>query len=1076
MIRPKVLFLTIAVLILVTGSGMAADNPGRGHLELTPDEQVWLSAHPVIRVGIMPEWPPLNFVDRFGAPSGIGVDYLELLNRRLGGILTIVPKPFHEAMAAVKSGTLDAMMDITPKKEREAWFHFTRPYLIIPHVIVARKDGPYYRTEKDLSGRSVALEKGFYNVRYFREHYPEVRVIEYPSTSLALGAVSRGEADAYAGNRAVATYLIERELMTNIQVQGRLDKSPVVLSMGVRKDWPVLAAILNKAFHSLTVSEERGIRKKWFEETAATVAPNAQPVPVEFHGIVFVLKSVLAVFVLILAAALGVWVAQGRPRTLSLRGVHFGISLVFTGMIVAICTFVLLLQQMEKKRSTIEKQKYESLRLAYELKQSVDDLTRFARTFSVTGEFRFEAYYKDIIAIRDGIKPHPGNRVPSYWDHVAAGTMNLDETGEIYSIGEKMAELGLSAAEKEKLVQAKKASDDLVVVEAAAMNAVKGIFKDKKGAYTIVGEPDRRMARQLLNGKAYHIAKSEIMKSIDDFYTLLEGRSGNEIILIQRKTEAVLTAVTILTLLTIVFAVFSFFVMKKRIIAPLYRLKSGATRLKEGDYSHHIEIGSDDEVGELARTFNAMADSIKERTARLRSIIDTAIDAIIVISGEGRIREFSPAAEKMFGYEAGEVKGNNIAMLMPEPDKGRHDDYLLHYMRSGRSGILGKRFETLGLRKDGQTVSISISISEARVGGERLFTGIIRDITERKLIEEARQSSLKMNQMTDTASEKEILDFGLEACVSLTRSRTGFFHFLGQDLNTVEEQLWSGKVLKDCEIRALSAHHNVDRAGIWADCLRKKAPVILNSYEEAPQKKGLPGGHLPLERVLTIPVMDGRNVVAVLGVGNKSEPYGQYDLDIVTMLCTNLWGIVRRLRWAKQMRENEERLNLVLKGGNLGYWDVNLKTRETFVNRRWAQLFGYEMEEIGDPYEAWKSGIHPDDREKVFTLGREYRAGLARSYEIEYRAVTRDGETRWHISRGGVMARDHAGNPLRMAGTVLDITEKKVIEEELRQNMEDLKRFSDIAIGREEKMIALKEEINALVVEKGKDPKYKIVE
>ena len=90
----------------------------------------------------------------------------------------------------------------------------------------------------------------------FGENYPKIRIKEYPSTSIALGAVARGEADAYAGNRAVAMYIMEKELMTNIQVQGRLDKPPVLIAMGVRKDWPQLATILNKALSSLTVAEE----------------------------------------------------------------------------------------------------------------------------------------------------------------------------------------------------------------------------------------------------------------------------------------------------------------------------------------------------------------------------------------------------------------------------------------------------------------------------------------------------------------------------------------------------------------------------------------------------------------------------------------------------------------------------------------------------------------------------------------------------------------------------------------------------------------------------------------------------
>ncbi len=1025
----------VLILMMISSiPGMVFGGPVQSGFDLKPAERAWLKAHPFVRVGIMPEWPPLDYVDRFGTPRGIGVDYLNLLNTRLNGVLTIVPMPFPQAVAAVKAGQLDALMDITPRKDREAWFNFTRPYIIIPHVVVGRVNGPYFRTEKDLAGKTLALEKEFYNVGYFKQNYPEIRIKEYPSTAIALGAVARGEADAYAGNRAVAMYLMEKELMTNLNVQGRLDKPAVLISMGVRKDWPRLTAILNRAFSSLTVAEERQIRKNWFDSAAPTMTASELPVPVAFNGAAFVLKSILAVFSLILVIVFMVWMARGRPKTLSLRGVFFGVSLVFTGMILAICAFALQLLHMEKKLSQLEAGKYQALNLAYELKQSSDDLTRFARIFSVTGEFKFEAYYRDIIDIRDGVKAHPGTRIPSYWDHVAAGTIDLDETGQIYSISERMEELNLSPGEKAALSRAMADSDALIQMEAAAMNAVKGLSKDDEGNYTRVGEPDRQLARHLLNGPAYYQAKSKIMTSIDRFTALLEKRTGNEANLLERKAKALLIAVIALTFLTILFAVFAFFLLKRRIITPVYRLKSSATLLKEGDYAHHIDMETGDELGDLARTFNAMADSIRERTARLSSIIDTAIDAIVVISRDGRIREFSPAAEKMFGYSTREILGQNISMLMPERERESHDNHLA--LTPGKSKILGKRFETRGRAKDGTIFPISISVSEARLGAQRMFTGIIRDITERKRIEQARRSSLKMNQMTDTSEEREILTFGLETCVSLTGSQFGFFHFMGPDGITVDRQIWSRQVKKGCTMERASFHCDLDQAGVWADCLREKVPVIHNTYDVKPL--GIPEGHPPLERGLYVPVMDKDKIVAVLGVANSPQPYLQYDIDIISILCTNLWGIVRRKRAAKQLKENEERLNLVLRGGNLGYWDVNLTTRETIVNKRWAELFGYGLDEVKNSYKVWKESIHPDDLDMVMAAGSDYLSGRTGSYEVEYRALTKDKETRWHVSRGAVMERDPSGMPLRMAGTVLDITEKKGIEEELKRNMADL--------------------------------------
>jgi len=263
-------------------------------LPLTSKEQAWLAKHPKIHVGIMNAWPPLNFVDEHNNPRGIGVDYIKLLNKRLNGALTIVPRPFKESYDLVKNKKLGVLMDITPKKEREAFFNFTKPYLTIPHVIVGRKDGPYFSSEKDLAGKTIALERGFYNIKYFRKNYPEVTIKEYDSTSDTLDAVSRSEADAYAGNRAVVMYLMEKELFANLQVQGKMRKPPVVLTIGVRKDWPELASILDRALASVTEEEIRQIRRRWAgledrgtEATSVTLTPE-QKVWLDAHPEIYV--------------------------------------------------------------------------------------------------------------------------------------------------------------------------------------------------------------------------------------------------------------------------------------------------------------------------------------------------------------------------------------------------------------------------------------------------------------------------------------------------------------------------------------------------------------------------------------------------------------------------------------------------------------------------------------------------------------------------------------------------------------------------------------------------------------------
>src|SRR5207302_3044864 len=111
-------------------------------------------------------------------------------------------------------------------------------------------------------------------------------------------------------------------------------------------------------------------------------------------------------------------------------------------------------------------------------------------------------------------------------------------------------------------------------------------------------------------------------------------------------------------------------------------------------------------------------------------------DAIITIDDRGAVESMNPAAERLFGYSAPEVIGQNVKMLMPEPYRHEHDGYLHNYITTGQKKIIGIGREVVGLRKDGSTFPMDIAVSEVQLGSRRLFTGIVRDISDRKQTEE----------------------------------------------------------------------------------------------------------------------------------------------------------------------------------------------------------------------------------------------------------------------------------------------------------------------------------------------------
>src|SRR5262249_29136906 len=157
-----------------------------------------------------------------------------------------------------------------------------------------------------------------------------------------------------------------------------------------------------------------------------------------------------------------------------------------------------------------------------------------------------------------------------------------------------------------------------------------------------------------------------------------------------------------------------------------------------------------DAEGRAARMIGAMLDvtarrraeeALQESEARTRAILVTAVDAIITIDDRGAIESVNPATERLFGYPAAELVGRNAKVLMPPPYREEHDAYLHNYLSTGKRRIVGVGREVVGRRKDGTTFPMDLAVSEVRLGDRRLFTGIARDISERKRAEEALRES-----------------------------------------------------------------------------------------------------------------------------------------------------------------------------------------------------------------------------------------------------------------------------------------------------------------------------------------------
>ena len=137
-------------------------------------------------------------------------------------------------------------------------------------------------------------------------------------------------------------------------------------------------------------------------------------------------------------------------------------------------------------------------------------------------------------------------------------------------------------------------------------------------------------------------------------------------------------------------------------------------------------------------------EELRQREALLSSILETVPDALIVIEDRALIQSFSTAAERLFGYSAGEVLGRNVSMLMPQPYRGEHDSYVGRYLATGERRIIGIGRVVVGARKDGSTFPMELSVGAVNLSGRHLFTGFIRDLTERQDRERRLQELLSL--------------------------------------------------------------------------------------------------------------------------------------------------------------------------------------------------------------------------------------------------------------------------------------------------------------------------------------------
>ncbi|MGI6783316.1 MAG: methyl-accepting chemotaxis protein [Aminivibrio sp.] len=285
-------------------------------------------------------------------------------------------------------------------------------------------------------------------------------------------------------------------------------------------------------------------------------------------------------------------------------------------LLVAIAAFTSLLFINQQNLIEAQENRYQSYLAADELRQSSDDLTRLARAYVVTGDDRYEKMYNDVVAIRAGVKARPEEYHKIYWDLVVNYGDAPRPAGRAKALDQIMKELGFSEAEFEKLHESERNSDNLIKTEVIAMNAVKGLFADGAGNYTVKGDPDPQTAARILHDTGYHAEKAKIMKPINDFFGMLDRRTSDTVELYVKKGDMYLTAIISMAILVALLALWSLVLFVIRVGRPL-KMINGLLQKSEGDLTIRFDITTKNEMGEMAGFFNDFIGKTRDLVQRV---------------------------------------------------------------------------------------------------------------------------------------------------------------------------------------------------------------------------------------------------------------------------------------------------------------------------------------------------------------------------------------------------------------------------------------------------------------------------
>lgn len=428
---------------------------------------------------------------------------------------------------------------------------------------------------------------------------------------------------------------------------------------------------------------------------------------------------------------------------------------------------------------------------------------------------------------------------------------------------------------------------------------------------------------------------------------------------------------------------------------------------------------------------------LQREKRHFQAVFDNATVGMARSTTSRRWTEVNPALCRILGAQAETLTHCDWMTLIHPDDRTAHLQLFNAVLHDERDDFtLEQRF----LRNDGSIIFVSLAAQAIRNSGRQIdyFTVVIEDMTQQLLARQqfAKQVDrsavlIELPRQAERLDEHDFMLYALKQAKTLTGSHTGFMHFINGDARSIELVTWSHCTHESPCNAASEATYPLSLVGTWADAARTGQPLVINEPVQTDNRRALPANAYPLNRLLSIPIVENGSVRMMTCVGNKDNDYDDYDIETVQLIASETWRIVCRQRADKALRLAMQVVNaspvVCFRWSASNGWPV------VFVSNNVRQ-WGYTPEQLQSGRPDFASIVHPDDLPRISEEVMKHTASGAPGYEQEYRLITASKQIIWVVDRTQV-TRDQHGLPLFYDGVLTDISERKQQQLLLAENL-----------------------------------------